>query len=262
MKKLAFICLLLASLHARADIVIVEDAQTTIPDKSAAGSHTIESKNAIIKFKDGKFREDITFNANPISFITDPATGEVLELDHERKLISRDPVHMLNGRAVGVTTADLKADAARHGGAPDYTDTGKQEKIGDYNAEIYTLEWRGVKFTVWISKEVPDYAFIRDQLKILHFMKGQLVLPVLFRDISPRTRMADGDAREAASRIDGVPVKFTVVAPDGQTFTSTIVSLKQQPVDAADFKVPADYIEQAPPQGASTASTGPVAPPR
>src|SRR5271154_5681902 len=71
MKKLALLCLLLATLQARADLVIVQNVAT------GGNSHDIT-----IKIKGDHFRTDMS---DQLSSITDLTNGDTITLVHPRK---------------------------------------------------------------------------------------------------------------------------------------------------------------------------------
>src|SRR5579862_313336 len=133
MKKFSAVFLLLASLHARADLVVVEHVQVTNAGAQSPGG------NVTIEFKDAKVR--VTPNPEgagqaPFSIILDTATGEITGLIDFMKSYVRISQNKLQDliqhgkmRRGNAGVPDENADA------PKLVDTGKQEKVGDYNAE-------------------------------------------------------------------------------------------------------------------------------
>ena len=228
MKKIAFICLLLASLCARADIVIVEDVQTD------AGNQEIT-----VKIKGDKIRTDV---GKEITAIIDLNSGDVLTIMHAQKMFIKMAGKM---KAVLEQVKKAQATAAASGTAPKITDTGKQEKVGDYNAEIYTVESDYGKTTMWVTKDFPNYAAIKEEMKKLDSLQA-----------------ISGKTETDTSKVDGVPVKIEAVV-GGKTITTKMVSIKQDQVNDAEFQTPADYKEmQMPkmPAGAEGGGDGGAAP--
>jgi Domain of unknown function (DUF4412) len=103
--------------------------------------------------------------------------------------------------------------------------------VGDYNAEVYTGQMQGATFTFWVTKDIPNYAVIKDQLKKMETLQEKL---------------GQGKAPDT-SKIDGVPVK-TETTKDGKVLTMTLVSVKQDAIADADLQTPADYTEMQVPQ--------------
>ena len=231
----AAICLVLAcSLHARGDLVLVQ--------KSEANGKVLTTT---MKIKGGKARTDRTAEANPSIVTTtliDFATGDRVTLDPASKQFTKQ------------TTAQITAK--REPSQPELpapADTGNKEKIGDYEAEIYTTENAGIKFTYWIVKDYPYAAAVSAETNKVRAMETKYYhAPDL-------------------SKIDGVVVKMEVTikagpAP-GNVLTVTLISAKTQPVDDSELQIPAGYKEVAPapmpppPQEFASPSPSPAAAP-
>jgi hypothetical protein len=104
--------------------------------------------------------------------------------------------------------------------------TGKTQKVGDYDTELYT--WtnnRGITGTVWVAKNYPDYARIRADYAVLDKTPG-----------------ADTDMTPALSALPGMVVRSQVTG-GGQTITVALISAKEEPIDASLFQTPANYKE-------------------
>ena len=263
MKKyatIAAICLLIASLHARADVIVVENldmhtagqSQDAAKGTSPAGKHTA-LKNVTVKVKGDKLREDLLVGT-AISVIIDFNTGDMVTLMHGQKKFVKISAEKLKGIVPGGVKKAIGLDnAPERAVAPEIVDTGKQEIVESekgqtpykYNTEVYTTELHGVKYTIWMTKDVPNYASIEEQTKKGRALAGKLGLGGAFPD---------------TSKIDGMVVKMEMVANDGQTTILTIVSAKEEPVDDADFQIPADYTETEMPHAPGGASTPPAQP--
>ena len=119
-----------------------------------------------------------------------------------------------------------RASAGTNAAPPKFQDTGKTEKVGNYDAEIYT--WSspdGANQTVWVARDFPDYAKIKVQMDKLND--------------SPVAQMSKGAAPDV-NTLPGMVVK-TQMEMNGQKVTSTLVSAKESSVDASIFQTPKDY---------------------
>ena len=213
MKKTAVLCLLLAAFRASADTVMVETME--------AGG---QKSGLTLKIKGDKIRSDAS---SGMTTITDTETGDLVVLNNAQKQYMK----LSAARAMELKEAAKKAGVANASATPaaqpKIADTGRQEKVNDYNAEIYTAETPSTKFTFWVSKEVPDYEALDAQRKKLQ--EGLRKIGLDSQDSGPDT-----------SQLTGVIVK-TVAVIRGQMYTTTLVSVKEQALDDAEFQVPANY---------------------
>jgi len=60
---------------------------------------------------------------------------------------------------------------------------------------------------------------------------------------SPLAKLAQGSMVRQPTDLPGVAVKTRIEPPYGQKLTVTLISVKEQPVDDAEFDIPADYKE-------------------
>jgi len=223
MKKflLPLLCLLLGPVCARADMVITETM-----DGGAGQAQTLT-----VKIKGDKVRTDV---GEQMSTIMDTVSGDTITLIHAQKsymkLSSAKTKALMEQmkKMQGQTTPDVPA------AKPKFVDTGKSEKVNNYNAEIYTAEMPTMKLTFWVTKEFPNYAAVTAAMK-------KLQNSVLSK-LGP-----DANGAPDTSDLPGLPIK-TQIVNDGQTITITIVSAKDQPVDDADMGPPAGYTEMALPE--------------
>ena len=105
--------------------------------------------------------------------------------------------------------------------------TGKTDTVNGYKASEYTFSNGNMKATYWVSADYPNGKMITDALAKLR--KGGLA------------DMTKGLAPDPGT-LPGVPIK-TEVEINGQKITTELVSAKDQPVDASQYQVPADYTE-------------------
>ena len=207
MKRIVISFALVCAAGAQADLVTQQ--QIVTPNYNGV---------AAIKIKGTRIRMDM-YAGQPqaLSTITDLNTGEIINLLHSQKLYLKSAGQpMKQARPAGTATQ-----------APVPRPTGKTQKVGDYDTELYT--WsnsRGITGTVWVAKNYPDYARIRADYAML--------------DKSPDG--ADTSMTPALSALPGMVVRSQVTG-DGQTITLALISAKEGPLDASLFGIPRDYKE-------------------
>ncbi|HWB59294.1 MAG TPA: DUF4412 domain-containing protein [Chthoniobacteraceae bacterium] len=226
----AIACIFAALLQARGDLVMVQ--KTEVDGKPL----TITTK-----IHDGKLRTDVTQGDSPTpvtSTIFDLATGDSISINHRTKQFTKiTAAQMLAKKEMALAAL---ADAAQP------ADTGKKEKVGDYEAEIFTTENTNAKYTYWISKDYPDAAAVKAEMKKVQAMQTTFLhAPDL-------------------SKLDGVVVKNEVrlkgAGPsDAPPLAVTLVSAKVQPVDESEFQPPVGYAETDPPPPPPAVPAGIVA---
>ncbi len=201
---------LLSSAFLHADLVMVQ---------SIEGGGLGQNGEMTVKMKGNKLRIDISKEA---SVMTDTESGDMTTLMHSQK------VYM---QVSGAMTAQMLKNAAAQSGKSGnekvtLQPTGKKETVNGYETEIYTTVVGDQKATYWIAKDYPEGA------KFLDFFKKM--------QGSALSKMA----REAAPQPEdfpGVPVKTQVEMGAGQKVTTTLMSLKDEPVNDSEFAVPAGY---------------------
>ena len=155
-----------------------------------------------------------TDNGTQASVIMDTKTGEMTTLMHDQKMV------------VKMSAADLKAAAATLGDKsaagglePKITATGTKEKVQGYECEIYTMEALGMTTKLWVAKDYPGYEKLKKELSVLE-------------------RLASPGAKQPP--VPGIALK-TEFEQQGMKFPTSLVSLKEQPVDESIFAVPSGY---------------------
>ncbi len=112
-------------------------------------------------------------------------------------------------------------------------DTGTTAKVGGYDAEIYTWSGpNGLTETLWVATNFPDYESIRTELAKLD----------RFNASGPHK-----DAQPKLSLLPGMVLKAEKAAGNRKV-TTTLISARVEPVDAALFELPADYSPWKPPE--------------
>jgi Domain of unknown function (DUF4412) len=204
----SFLCLCLV-ISARADLTIVQKVEGAGP-----------VADMTIKIKGDKARIDAT---PQISTIIDGKTGEMINLMNDQKTAVRVSAEKMKAAAAMVSKFNDKNKTTEK---PKLTATGKKETVNGYEADEYVYETPDLKATYWIASKYPDGPAI---LKEMQSLKSE-------------AWSADNVKMPDYHDFPGVPVK-TVISADGNQITSTITSIKKDPLNDADFSVPKDFQE-------------------
>ena len=119
--------------------------------------------------------------------------------------------------------------------------TGRQEKLGEFNTEIFACKAGNSVQTLWVTKDLPNYANVKEQLDRLYRW--------------PEPPVQKGVPSDLPG-LPGVVVK-TEMEASGKKSTWTVLSVKEEDLDAVLFEMPTDYRElakAAPPAPAATPS--------
>jgi hypothetical protein len=200
---------------ARADLVVVQKVE----GGGISGEQTLRIKN-------DQARCDV---AGAFSLLVDRKTGETTTLSHGQKgYLTVSP------ETAAAMIARLR-EARGSDAPPALVATGKKEKIGAYECELFTTDLGNVKASYWLAKDYPNFPALLAQMDIV--------------DSNPLSG-ATGGAAPRTKDLPGMPMKI-VMERNGQKVTVTFVSAKEEPVDPAIFKIPGDYKElpAAPPAG-------------
>ena len=109
--------------------------------------------------------------------------------------------------------------------------TGTSEKVGGYDTEIYIWSGtNGTKETLWVAKDFPNFDQIKPELVKIDEFKNAGEHPAAHPDVS---------------QLPGMVVK-NQTETKGRRVTIALVSAKIEPVDPAQFELPADYKEYQP----------------
>jgi hypothetical protein len=200
---------------------------------TASADWVIESKiespqlnsNTTTKVKGDKLRVDIPNGpAGAMSSIIDTKSGESIQILHAQKMAMKTSSAQLKQ---AMDAAKQSAGIKSGGPVPALQATGEKEKVGDYNCEIYTWTDGGTTTKLWVTKDHPQAAALKSLEKQMRagFFGGMQTGP-------------------DTSTLPGVSVK-TEVTMQGQKITTTIVSVKDQAIDAKDFEIPAGYQSMA-----------------
>jgi hypothetical protein len=219
-RTLPLLTLIFTIAAAHADLIIEQKMESAMMNG-----------NVTLKVKGDKMRMDMTAGpAGAMSTIMDMGTGDSITLMHAQKMAMK-----VSGAQTKQMMEAMKQKREAAGtAAPKLEDTGKKEKVGDYNTEIFTWTGSGVTQTLWVSKDVPNYESIKKQMMKLND--------------SPFGGVAKGMSPDM-DKLPGIAVKTQMEMPQmpGQKITTTLVSVKEQPVEDSTFEAPKDYQQMAQP---------------
>ena len=230
--KRILICFALACsvVAARADFIIKQKMESAM-----------RNGDTTTQIKGDKVRVDMaTGPMGEMSTIMDLSTGDTITLMHKSKMAMK-----LSGAQMKQMMDAMKKQMgaiADNAEPPKPQATGKTEKLGDYNTEIYT--WSNTNgmtstMTMWVTKDFPNFKNIKEQLaKVKKSAVGGM-----------SKGMEPDD-----SALPGMVVK-TQAEVLGQKITTTLVSVKEETLDASLFDVPKDYSYQDMPQPGVTPET-------
>lgn len=213
MKRWLFLVVVLAAAtFARAGLVLEQEV-----DQS--GGPMPGKTKLTISISGDETRVDV---GDQFSSIANVKTGEVTSLIHPQKIAMQLPKGAMD---------EMRKQAAKKVSKPNLKPTGRTETISGYRCEEYTGTLGGLELTYWVTKDVPDYQSIRDQIE--------------------KTSGADPlkGALGNGSDLPGLPVRTIVKSPEMGSSTMTLVSIKSEDVPASKFTVPEGYKTMAVPGG-------------
>jgi hypothetical protein len=203
------VCALL-SVTARGDLTIVQNVE---------GSGSV--RHITTKLKGDKARVEVS---PEVTTIIDNKSGEMLNLMNGKKKFLR--ISADKSKAIAELASKYAGNPAGGTENAKLTPTGRKEMINGYETEEYVRESPSLKESYWIALKYPDSAVIVKQL--------QAIIPAAWNEIAKGMF----DFRD----FPGLPLR-TIVRTDGKEITSTITSIKQEPLSDAEFSVPEDFQE-------------------
>jgi hypothetical protein len=212
MKTSALILAAFLLCHAAlADLVVVQQIESPMQN----GTMTV-------RMKDDKTRVDVS---PAMSVIADTATGDTLSLMHPQKSYMK--ISGATMKAMQEKAVEMNANQE----PPKLVPTGRKETINGHATEEYTSTVGNMKVAYWIAKDYPQFRqLLAQMLKMQQNGPGQAM-----RNAMPRPE-----------DFPGMPVR-TVIDMGGQSMKTTVVSVKEEKLDASLFAVPAGYTEMAMP---------------
>ena len=218
MKILAVFVLFFTVAFVKADLILQQKVEYSTKGAFA-------SPNQIIRIKGSKIRVDTPGGElGETSLIKDENTGEITLLIHQKKMVAKQ-----KEEAANPTLKDRYVPTKPK-------DTGKAEKVGGFDARIYTWasDFGTTSEKLWVAKNFPNYEIIRADLPTLEKVNN-----------FDNTKADQPDI----SKLPGMVVKSirTEKTPEGseQTTTTTLISAKVEPIDTSIFEAPGDYKEAA-----------------
>lgn len=205
--------LCLAANVARADLVVVQKVEGS----GLEGEMTI-------RFQGTKVRADL---ALPLSTIVDSATGETLVLQHKTKTFNRITAEQTKSLSEQL----LKAQGATE--PPNLTPIGEKKEVAGHQTHGFVWTVGQLKIKFWVCSDFPNADAIQQQLNLLQ----NSGLATVAASMMP-----------TAAQMPGLRLR-TEFELSGQKVSTTIVSIKESPVEAKIFEVPAGYKEVAVPVG-------------
>ena len=198
---------------AQADLTIVQKTD------GASGMNEITTK-----IKGDMARIEI----NPqITTIIDSKTGDMKTLMNDKKEIMHISPEKAKAMAEMATRFNKTAT-----GKPKLVPTGRKETINGYEAEEYKIENGLFQASYWITTKYPDYAAILKQLQ--------------------KMRPATMDVTKAGlpdyTECPGLPIRTNIKIAGQAEITSTIVSIKHDPIPDDQFMIPKDFSEMPMPE--------------
>ena len=173
-----------------------------------------------IKVKGDKARIEAT---PEVTMMVDGKTGEMVNVMNAEKKFMRISADKAKAVAEMVSKYDGAPDSAEQ---PKLTPSGRKETINGHEAAEYVSEAASSKASYWIALNYPDGAAIMKQL--------QAVTPSAWHEVAKGML----DYRD----LPGIPLRAQV-RMGGNEMTSTIISIKHDPLSDAEFSPPKDFQE-------------------
>lgn len=194
---------------ARADLTIVQKIDGTEG-----------TKKIVLKVKGDKARVEVS---PQITTILDAKSGELTTLFKDQKTV----MHISGDKAKAM--AEM-AKSVVNDGAPEKAipkATGRKETIGGFETEEYVSDTAKLHTAYWVAKNYPNAQSILAQMTVLQ------------NGVFAAMRKGMPDFHD----LPGLPLR-TQIKMEGQgEITSTIDSLKTDPISDSEFAIPADYSE-------------------
>lgn len=224
---------LLSTLALSAALLTAARADLTVVQKIEGSGQNLQSTT---EFKGSKTRVDA---APGMSIIMDLKSGDMINVLREQKAYMKIPAAL----AQQAVDAMKKMSGEKGDAKPDLKPTGKKDTISGYAAEEYSAVVAGKKMSFWLTKALPNWEGI---LKEMNAAMSQ----------GPMAAMMQGMGLDM-SALPGFPVRVAQDAGDGESITSTVISISAKPIPDADFAIPEGFKEMTMP----TLPTGAGAPP-
>ncbi len=206
----------------RGDLVLVQKVEES-------GTHRPPAE-ILLKVKGTKLRADLS---PEITLLMDTATGDTTTLCHSRKTSLL--LTAATARRLQEEIRRFPGEAARPAGEePKLVATGRHESVGGRETEIFTAESGALKVTWWIARKGGDWEKYLPQLAPLQR--------------APMVQLAESlGVLPAGFELPGLAVKTELCAPDGRRIVTTLLAIKEEPLENIDFAIPPGYRSLAEP---------------
>jgi len=199
--------LLAAAAVAQADLVVVQKVE----GGGQAGEQTI-------RIKGDKARTDLT---PTVSMITDGATGEMVTLMHSGRTYLKVSPEQTKAMMEELQKFRTSPEPAK------LQPTGKKEKIGDYDCDIFTATLGAMTITYWVARDFPNYQAVLAQLE--KFQAG--TISAMGKGLMPELKDFPG------------MIMKTELDLGGKKTDTTLISAKEENVDPGIYAIPKGYTE-------------------
>ena len=171
---------------------------------------------AITKSRDGKSRADSRTGSLPLlmSIVTDENKEEMVTLDHAAKTFSRQSLAGRTKKAPAAVPSEKPKDLPS-----------QKERVGPWDAEVFTVTTNGKQKRVWVVQNFPGAAAIKSELAKLKETVDALDVGKFY--------------------FGGMVVKLETPVKSGK-ITFTLLKAVLEPVDDGEFKIPEGYREMRP----------------
>jgi hypothetical protein len=185
----------------------------------------------LTKIKGDKMRSDM--QAGPMgatSTIMDTVSGDSSVLMHGQKMVMKTSGAQIKQmfeagkKAAALDSEQMKKTAPKS--------TGKTEKVGEFDCEIWTYSDDSVELKYWVAKNHPQAEAMKSLEKKMSMMSQGLQAGA-----GPDATALPGPAIKTESLLKAMNLKTTM----------TVLSVKQENVDAKEFEIPSDYKTMAMP---------------
>ena len=176
----------------------------------------------VMRVKGDRLRLDLRGGpTGPMSTILNGKTGEALTLVHAKKFAIKR-----NGDQAKQAARDVSKTAE----PPKPAATSLTERVGEYEAEVYTMTVDGSKDTLWVVRDYPNFPAIREDLR-----------RVSHATIAGLNRAGTLDV----TTLPGMVVKRQKER-GGKKVTITLKSVSLDAIEESIFETPATYKLVAP----------------
>jgi hypothetical protein len=206
-RLLSLIALFSAADFARADLVVEQKMESAMQN----GTVTFMIKGDVARI------DSPSPGSGMLTTIIDTKAGTMTSLSATQKVaMERDLAAARKSAEAAMASAGFERPKT-----PPVA-TGQKQKIGNWDAEEYTIPVNGMTIHIWVAPNFPNGKFVKEEL-------------------SKFSKAASGGALDPNTfDLPGVVVKSQMDTSAGPV-TTTMISAEEKPVPADDLKVPEGY---------------------